>query len=792
MSQINLKSYQQKAVDALVLTTKALLEKRPNQSTPIVFQAPTGSGKTVMVAKFIQDCLYEIDSQIPVCFVWLSIGTGNLHTQSFESLKNVFNGWPFVSLIEREFTGNRNFINSNEVVVGSWNKLWQKREGEWANVLMRDGEKFNFREVLENTKKQNKQIVLIIDESHANAKGLRASELKLIVGADVIVEMSATPSIDQELADDFNFQRLLIDTQELKLPEVNEKTSGLHIRIDPAVVIDQEMIKKQVIINEGLNDIMDDEMDSEQVVLEATYRKREQLKELFRQNGSDINPLVLIQIPDKEKGEAKKEAVEQFLYQKGIHEQNGKIAVWLSEEKTPNLEYIKDLDSPIEYLIFKQAIATGWDCPRSHILVKFREIKSETFEIQTVGRILRTPQQKHYEQEALNTGFVFTNQTDIIIKKEEYNPNIIKTLQSKRKNDLYEPINLTTYYKQRADYGDIKSDFETIFTKTFVDYFELAGTALFEESENKLKVKGVNFDLKKLTESVIVDLELSTHNFDKINGELKVENHTDMEISLSELQVNFDALIRNNLGVFTGVSRSIGVIKERIYGFFRRYLGSKSWENEMILVQKIFLSNRSIFETLLRKAVENYIPFKEEENRKRIEESEKLEIFEIAVEDYHNPQVYSKYEYRKFICEPCFLQKDRSEPEKSFEKLLDRSKEVLWWYKNGEAQQIYFGIKYEFAGKISTFYPDFLVKMTDGRIGIFETKDEHDREGFTYTKAKAEALAKYITDMNKSGHSLFGGIAIEKDYGWVYNNKAAYNWEATTKGDWVDWEEVGF
>ena len=48
-------------------------------------------------------------------------------------------------------------------------------------------------------------------------------------------------------------------------------------------------------------------------------------------------------------------------------------------------------DSPIEVLIFKQAIATGWDCPRASILVMLRDIKSVTFEIQTVGRILRMP-----------------------------------------------------------------------------------------------------------------------------------------------------------------------------------------------------------------------------------------------------------------------------------------------------------------------------------------------------------------------------------------------------------------
>jgi type III restriction enzyme len=67
-----------------------------------------------------------------------------------------------------------------------------------------------------------------------------------------------------------------------------------------------------------------------------------------------------------------------------ISRENQKLAVYLSEDKTDNLDEISSHNSLVEVLIFKQAIATGWDCPRAQILVMFREIKSITFEIQTV------------------------------------------------------------------------------------------------------------------------------------------------------------------------------------------------------------------------------------------------------------------------------------------------------------------------------------------------------------------------------------------------------------------------
>lgn len=59
---------------------------------------------------------------------------------------------------------------------------------------------------------------------------------------------------------------------------------------------------------------------------------------------------------------------------------NGKLAIWLADRKD-NLDSIESNNSDVEVLIFKQAIALGWDCPRAHILVMFRDIQTPTFEI---------------------------------------------------------------------------------------------------------------------------------------------------------------------------------------------------------------------------------------------------------------------------------------------------------------------------------------------------------------------------------------------------------------------------
>jgi type III restriction enzyme len=91
--------------------------------------------------------------------------------------------------------------------------------------------------------------------------------------------------------------------------------------------------------------------------------------------------------------------LEQLKNTKGIILGDDRLSVWLDDENKidRNLDKISENSAPQEYLLFKQAVDTGWDCPRAQILLKFRESDSEVFNIQVLGRILRMPEQKHYQ-----------------------------------------------------------------------------------------------------------------------------------------------------------------------------------------------------------------------------------------------------------------------------------------------------------------------------------------------------------------------------------------------------------
>lgn len=204
--------------------------------------------------------------------------------------------------------------------------------------------------------------------------------------------------------------------------------------------------------------------------------KREQLKEEMKTLGKDINPLMLIQLPNDDKkrimigDKTKEEVTSEFLAKQGIKSRN--IAKWFDNKKE-NLDFIADNDSKIDFMLFKQATGTGWDCPRASVLVMFREIKKETFYVQTVGRILRMPEPQAKEDYKSNpnlrTGYLYTNYKRNEIKLPDTNKNDIPSQHAFIK-DKIKNIQLQSAYISRVDYDDISSasKFQASFVKSMI------------------------------------------------------------------------------------------------------------------------------------------------------------------------------------------------------------------------------------------------------------------------------------------------------------------------------------
>lgn len=187
---IQLKNYQKDAVEELLQKTRNLLNRTGSKS--LVFQAPTGSGKTIMMQEFLREFSAD-DLAQKYAFLWISIGDiANQSKKSFETKchdsKLIFSNLSDI----KDRT-----LRDNEILFINWeaiNKV-DRKTGEWKVLAMRENETGeNLPNFLQNTHAANKKIILIVDESHRNLDTPKAQELiQNIIKPALQIEVSATP-----------------------------------------------------------------------------------------------------------------------------------------------------------------------------------------------------------------------------------------------------------------------------------------------------------------------------------------------------------------------------------------------------------------------------------------------------------------------------------------------------------------------------------------------------------------------------------------------------------------------
>ncbi|MBO5731707.1 MAG: hypothetical protein J6R67_10950 [Treponema sp.] len=114
-------------------------------------------------------------------------------------------------------------------------------------------------------------------------------------------------------------------------------------------------------------------------------------------------------------------------------------------------------------------------------------------------------------------------------------------------------------------------------------------------------------------------------------------------------------------------------------------------------------------------------------------------------------------------------------------KYLEESSELDWWFKNGDSGKEFLGIKYFDTTDQTTrlFYPDWIIKLADGRICILDTKGGNTASS-QETKDKAEELHRRITVLNRTSKRKYcGGIVIFANGQWYINDCEEYNYSGS-------------
>lgn len=668
MLSLELKDFQNNCVEDL-------LESLNKEDKEIILKSPTGSGKTIILINFIEEYLKE---NFNTTFIWLSTGKGNLEEQSKKKYDKYINKNNSKLLNDILLNG----FNKQEVAFLNWESITSKN-----NKAIKEAERKNLYDRIKDAKNAGVKFRIIIDEEHLN-KTEKSKKLIDFFSAESIIRVSATPKI-------------------------SNKTVKL-IEIDEIDVIEAGLMTKNLYINLDVNDTEGIESEVEPLIKIAT-KKHKEIREKYLNLNLDINPLIVIQLPNGK--EERITEVEDILNNLGFNYKNKRVAKWLAEEKI-NIENIAEVNCETMFLLMKQAISTGWDCPRAKILIKLRDQMEESFEIQTIGRIRRTINAKFYEDDLLDSCYLYTFDREFINKTiQDYNGVESKLLILKNEHKDFKLIK-----ELKLDYNDKTSSLEV--SKFVRDYLIKKYELDSDKKSNILKLENSKYNfattiVKKITQGKItggID-ESKLEEIDKKSINLSVNT----KINGFEFKYVIDTL-RKEVGLNYHKTRTV---LERM--FFPK---KKSYYNTTLVNLKkkdfyaFIINNKELLKIDFREAVSSQYG---------VEQNLLVNEVEFKIPERMIAKYYSEYKNIIEIKENVFANYTtdiiRSKPETKFEKYCQNSKNVQWIYKNGESSKEFFSIIYKDGlGKEWSFYPDYILEVNN-EIWIIETKGGESSSG---------------------------------------------------------------
>lgn len=783
--------YQEKAVDELLCQFKELW-KQPQYQIPITLKAPTGSGKTYMTEKFICELFKQGDWVQDVAFIWVTF-SDDLAMQSRDKFMDYFpTSLPGRLLTIQDF--QQGVLHERDIIFLNWQKLVSKAAED--RVLRRPGDErnekeqgFYFEDVVELTHAEGREFVMIIDESHKNVTSAAVRDVIGPVNPKIILKVSATPESEPSYSDVQNHRAGFVEV----------------LRQD---VIDAGMIKRELVCQTE-DDIKDrGDKDLDELLLDLAMERRRQLVSDISKFGMDVNPLVIIQLPNNTSVDAsdqtKEEVVTDYLTSHGV--EPTRIAKWFTNEKKPT--GLEDNNSQYDYLLFKMAAGTGWDCPRAQILVMLRDIQSETFQTQTIGRIVRMPVRGVPGSEVFQTGYIYTNYSRKAVLNGDYKEAGNKPKVNVAENVLGREIVidelLQSEYMSRVDYGDLgKSwEFQQSLIKTFNEYFGITAEDMFNVVRDKLKLKHLQI-VPRLEQQIVVnaqfkDLDQISFSFNGNDMNREVSRHDVQKlfskvcVDLLREQTDDDAKIAN-------VARSFGTLKSALRLWFKSYAFREEDDDaryRIFLADVIKKKTKSIFRYLITKALKDHFPMREEYIRKRREEAELQETTTFKIQKvYAYSDEYVGLEMKRSLFKPFYLRNDYlgRKTEEQFAEYLDEQDCIEWWMKNGDSGKDWLSIRYfnEETQRKELFYPDWIYKKKDGTIGIWDTKGGQTAASIE-TKNKAEELQRHLKILNshdREGIRYEGGIVRKENAMWYCNCEDTYKYKEGSTEGWKNMSE---
>lgn len=393
-----LHDFQEKAAADILYAFKEAVERYRSRSktSAISLSAVTGAGKTVIATAVLEALLegedFDIDADPDLTVLWLT-DDPSLNEQTRRKILVASNRITPRQLVA---IGDENPLDQRVLDPGTIYFLNIHKLGKGATRYMKTGDSrdYSLWDTIRNTiEERGASFLLVIDEAHRGTSNQGSGDRKTIASrlvsgdqeiglppAPIVFGISATPERFNEAISntDRNLEPVTVDIEQVR-------ESGLIKDLVRISFPTETQPSDLTFIEQAIDDI-----------LEFNQHWSEYANE---QDQAEVRPVLVIQVPPSISRADLAPIVDTVkrkwdgLDDRAIgHSFQDHTRLDLGDDDVRYVAPQDIQDDPhIRVVLFKEALTTGWDCPRAEVMVSLRRATDHIYIAQLIGRMVRTP-----------------------------------------------------------------------------------------------------------------------------------------------------------------------------------------------------------------------------------------------------------------------------------------------------------------------------------------------------------------------------------------------------------------
>ena len=773
---MKLTNTQQNAVNELVN------EFDPNNKNIVYFKAPTGSGKTFMIANVINDITKKYFGE-KLLFVIATLSSAELPQQmknNLEDYKYYLDFGIYLNIEKVDSPSNSKTNNKSDAthsIIAEKNKILIFGTSSFGKnkIFTEEGV---FDAFIDQIKNEEYKLIYIRDEAHYGGETNTAKSKYLDLYNDNIEnEKQISSTKDEAIKFEARMQQIAQYVIKMTATPNNKQFKQIVITDKDLEQDNIKLLKPNYCQNEDIKSLGVDTLSNKDI-LEIACNKFKEVKAKYIDKINEpslvgINPAMLIQVRNKHSNEITDSQFDEEINQiiSIVKSKGLTYAIYFGDDKFSNkfqttnirekvdLKSISQNNSDIDVIIFKIGPATGWNIPRACMLVQLRNVSSDTLNVQTIGRIRRNPNPSFPDDELIK------------INPNSISKNYYVYSNYEKKNREWSYYILQDKFKQNIDdfkfyNGQINRNIlkETANSKKYND--EILSLIDKKQILNYINNE-LEYEYNKTHKLIATKEEIKDNNGNYVWREKKsLRNAIELEMYINDMykihQNYVSETTINNVNSkinkwWNSLESTEKIYSKNLiwYAIFKLYLNDiKKLHQKTIQIRKKENSNLQEFELINTKKLpsnsyqwntSNFIDMLDNSDIKTTEKE-----LNYA---YLNSDNKSNKHYLDSNPEQFLLNKIKDEFKELYVDYVDEpnkfNEEIKIWTKNPTLH----GINYEYYEneyEIKNSFPDIIIKYKTHQLIIEVKQDNDDHSNNNKIDNLLNAYKKYIDEKRET------------------------------------------